>query len=270
MRHTRFLAAVWAAALAGTLGGCSKPGPDPGDPESSTTAAPTEQNEYAKLATLPDWSGVWEPIRFAAPGAAGGPQPPKLTPKYAPEYAKFQEKNRTTPGINFVSSVSNCVPPGLPVIMQQPFPIEFLFTPGRVSIITESYSMVRRVYTDGSELPPDPDPSFLGTSVGRWEGDTLLIDTVAILPETSPLTGITGHSDKMRVRERVRLVEPDVLEITTTVEDPAVFVEPYTSIARYQRHRDWRMMEYVCAQNNHDSLDEHGNPGFNLERKSKE
>jgi len=269
MRHTRFLAPV-LAALAGTLVGCTGSSePAQSDTESTETAATAVQGKYAQLDTLPDWSGVWEPVGFAAPAAAGGPQPPKLTPAYAPQYAAFQEKNRTTPGINFVSSVSNCVPPGLPVIMQQPFPIEFLFTPGRVSIITESYSMVRRVYTDGSPLPEDPDPTYLGTSVGRWEGDTLVIDTISLLPETSPLTGITGHSDKMRVMERVRLVEPDLLEITTTVEDPAVFVEPYTSVARYQRHRDWRIMEYVCAQNNHDSLDEHGNPGFSLERDPK-
>lgn len=269
MRHTRFLAALSAAVFAGTIGGCSGGSPEPDAQATETPAgaeASTLAGKYAQLGTLPDWSGVWEPIRFAAPGAAGGPKPPKLTPAYAPQYEAFQEKNRTTPGINFISSVSNCIPPGLPVIMQQPFPIEFLFTPDRVSIVTESYSMVRRVYTDGSELPQDPDPTFMGTSVGRWDGDTLVIDTIAILPETSPLTGITGHSDKMRVNERVRLVEPDVLEIVTTVEDPTVFVEPYTSIARYQRHRDWKMMEYVCAQNNHDSLDEDGNPRFSLER----
>lgn len=267
MKHTRILAALTAVVVAGTLGGCSGSGPDSASAESASTPASSDRKTaYAQLASLPDWSGAWEPIRFAAPDAAGGPKPPKLTPAYAPQFAAYQEKNRTTPGINFISTVSNCVPPGLPVIMQQPYPIEFLFTPGRVSIITESYSMVRRVYTDGSELPPDPDPTYLGTSVGRWEGDTLIIETTGILPETSPLAGITGHSEKMRVTERVRLIEPDVLEITSTVDDPAVFLEPYTSVARYQRHRDWKVMEYVCAQNNHDSLDEHGNPAFSLER----
>jgi hypothetical protein len=270
MEHTRILAVLGTVAMTLTLGGCNGAAPDSSQaPSAAPSASASTANEYAKLASLPDWQGVWEPLLFAAPGAAGGPKPPQLTPAYAPEYAAFQEKNRTTPGINFVSSVSNCVPPGLPVIMQQPFPIEFLFTPGRVSIITESYSMVRRVYTDGSPLPPEPDPSFMGTSVGRWEGDTLLIDTVGLLPETSPLTGVTGHSEKMRVSERIRLTEPDVLEITTTVDDPAVFVEPYTSIARYKRHRDWKIMEYVCAQNNHDFLDEQGKPGFRLERKDK-
>ncbi len=269
MKHTRILAALTAVVVAGTLGGCNSSGggPDSASAESASTPASSDlKTAYAQLASLPDWSGAWEPIRFAAPDAAGGPKPPKLTPEYAPQFAAYQEKNRTTPGINFISTVSNCVPPGLPVIMQQPYPIEFLFTPGRVSIITESYSMVRRVYTDGSELPPDPDPTYLGTSVGRWEGDTLIIETTGILPETSPLAGITGHSEKMRVTERVRLIEPDVLEITSTVDDPAVFLEPYTSVARYQRHRDWKVMEYVCAQNNHDSLDEHGNPAFSLER----
>jgi hypothetical protein len=267
MKHTRILAALSAVAVAGTLGGCSGGRPDSASAESATPQASSDRgNADAQRANLPDWSGAWEPIRFVAPDAAGGPKPPQLTPKYAPQFAAYQEKNRTTPGINFVSTVSNCIPPGLPVIMQQPYPIEFLFTPGRVTIITESYSMVRRVYTDGSELPPDPDPTYLGTSVGHWEGDTLIIETAGILPETSPLAGITGHSDKMRVTERVRQIEPDVLEITTTVDDPAVFVEPYTSVARYQRHRDWKIMEYVCAQNNHDSLDEHGNPAFSLER----
>jgi hypothetical protein len=267
MKHKRILVALWATGLAGSLGGCSGAGPETASPERSTTAASSDRmSAYAQLASLPDWSGVWEPIRFAAPDAAGGPKPPQVTPAYAREFAVYQEKNRTTPGINFVSPTANCVPPGLPVIMQQPFPIEFLFTPGRVSIITESYSMVRRVYTDGSELPAEPDPTYLGTSVGHWERDTLVIETRGILPETSPLAGITGHSDKMRVTERVRLIEPDVLEITTTVDDPAVFLEPYTSIARYQRHRDWKIMEYVCAQNNRDSLDEQGNPGLNLER----
>lgn len=259
------LAALAAVAAVGTLGSCSGASPDAASEKSAPSRDP--ENGYAQLASLPDWSGVWEPMRLARPGAVSKPpQPPKLTPAYAPQYAAYQEKNRTTPGINFVSEVANCVPPGLPGSMQQPYPIEFLFTPGRVTILIETDSMVRRVYTDGSALPADPEPSYQGTSVGHWEGDTLIIETTGILPETSPLSGIRGHSDKLHVTERLHLTEPDVLEITTTVDDPAVFLEPYTTTAQYLRHRDWKIMEYVCAQNNHDSVDEHGNPGFSLER----
>jgi hypothetical protein len=226
-------------------------------------AQPTASVAATSEAKLPDWSGVWEPVMRAAPGAA----PPKLTPAYQKQWDAFQEKNRTTPGINFVSDVANCVPAGLPGSMLQPYPIEILFTPGRVTIIIETYSLVRRIHTDGRPLPEDPDPTYQGSSVGKWDGDTLVVETIGILPETSPLNGINGHSDKLKITERMRLVEPDVLEIQTTREDPEVFVEPHTTAARYQRHRDWEIMEYVCAQNNRDQLDEHGNPGFDLERK---
>jgi hypothetical protein len=258
-----------AAALAlGTLAACGGAAPDAAKNAAGAAPAPADSG-YAELAKLPDWNGVWEPTRFARPGAASQapPPPPKLTPEYAAQYAAFEAKNRTTPGINFVSQVANCLPPGLPGSMTQPYPIEFLFTPGRVTILIETYSLVRRVYTDGSALPAEPDPSYQGSSVGHWEGDTLVVETTGILPETSPLNGINGHSDQLRITERMHLADPDTLEITTTRDDPTVFTEPYTTTARYARHRDWKIMEYVCAQNNHDALDEHGNPAFSLERK---
>jgi hypothetical protein len=225
----------------------------------------SSDNPYVALGKLPDWSGLWEPLLFTTGAKAAPPPPPKLTPAYAKQYAAFQQKNRTTPGLNFVTNVANCVPAGLPGSMLQPYPIEFLFTPGRVTINIETYSVVRRVYTDGRDLPTDPDPSYQGTSVGNWDGDTLVIRTTGILPETSPIMGIIGHSAQMRVTERVHLSPEDLLQITTTVDDPSVFTEPYTFTTRYRRHRDWTMMEYVCAQNNHDSVDEHGNPGFSLQ-----
>jgi len=269
MRARIPIALVAAAIASGTLGACSGAAPDSASTKTTPSETPSKENSpYAQLAKLPDWSGVWEPMRFARPSAGETPPaPPKLTPAYAGQYAAFEEKNKSTPGINFVSEVANCVPPGVPGSMQQPYPIEFLFTPGRVTVLIETYSLIRRIYTDGSPPPAEPDPSYQGTSVGHWEGDTLVVETTGILPETSPLNGINGHSDKLRITERIRLAEPDVLEITTTRDDPAVFVEPYTTTAHYQRHRDWKIMEYVCAQNNRDRLDEHGNPAFSLERK---
>jgi len=235
------------------------------DAAAAQTSAPSD-NPYAALAKLPDWSGLWEPMLFTTGAKTAPPAPPKLTPAYAKQYAAYQEKNRTTPGLNFISNVANCVPAGLPGSMLQPYPIEFLFTPGRVTLNIETYSVVRRIYTDGRSLPKDPDPSYQGTSVGSWDGDTLVVRTIGILPETVPITGIIGHSPQMRVTERIHLSPEDLLQITTTVEDPSVFTEPYTFTTRYRRHRDWTMMEYVCAQNNHDSVDEHGNPGFSLQR----
>jgi hypothetical protein len=254
---------VLLAAIVANLGGAS------------ALSATLPGGTWAAIAQLPDWSGVWEPMLFGPPdpGAAPPPPPPsapKLTAAYAAQYAAFQEKNRTTPGINFVSEVANCVPAGLPGSMMQPYPLEFLFTPGRVTIAIETYSVVRRIYTDGRPLPADPDPTYQGSSIGHWEGKTLIVETIGILPRTSVLGGISGHGDKLRITERMRLLTPQVMEIKTTRDDPSVFLEPYATVMRYRRHRDWEIMEYVCAQNNRDQLDEHGNPTFDLQRKPEE
>ncbi len=240
-----------STALAGTA-----------SPAAAADAAPS--NPYAALAKLPDWNGVWDVTRVPAQPGEPPPAQPKLTPNYEKQWDKYQALNRKQKGLNFVSEVASCIPPGVPQSMTEPYPIEFLFTPGRVTILIETYGLTRRIYTDGSPLPENPDPSYQGTSVGHWEGDTLVVETSGILPETSPLNGINGHSDKLQITERIHLISPDTLEITTTRSDPAVFLEPYTTKAYYRRHRDWKIMEYVCEQNNHDALDSKGNAAFSL------
>jgi len=227
-------------------------------------SAPAPVNAYAALAQLPDWSGVWD-VTFVPPKPGQAPPaPPKFTPPYEKQWQQYQALNKRQKGLNFVSAVASCIPPGVPQSMTEPYPIEFLFTPGRVTILIETYALTRRIYTDGSPAPENPDPTYQGTSVGHWEGDTLVVETSGILPETSPVNGINGHSDKLHVTERMHLIAPDTLEITTTRTDPAVFLEPYTTKTDYKRHRDWKIMEYVCEQNNHDALDAKGNAAFSL------
>jgi len=250
------------------LSACGANGTSPagaGSSSSPVSAPPSmPASPYAALAQLPDWSGVWD-VTFAPPKpGAAPPQPPKFTPAYEKQWDKYQALNKKQKGLNFVSEVASCIPPGVPQSMTEPYPIEFLFTPGRVTILIETYGLTRRIYTDGSSLPESADPSYQGTSVGHWEGDTLVVETADILPETSPVNGINGHSDKLHITERIHLVNPDTLEITTTRTDPEVFLEPYTTITDYKRHRDWKIMEYVCEQNNHDSLDSKGNAAFSL------
>jgi len=253
-----------AAALSAC--GANNASPAAAESSSSSASAPPSKpaSPYLALATLPDWGGVWD-VTFGPPQpGAAPPGQPKLTPAYQKQWDQYQALNKKQKGLNFVSEVASCIPPGLPQSMTEPYPIEFLFTPGRVTILIETYGVTRRIYTDGSTLPESPDPSFQGTSVGHWEGDTLVVETAGILPETSPLNGINGHSDKLHITERIALVNPDTLQITTTRTDPGVFLEPYTTTTDYKRHRDWKIMEYVCEQNNHDSLDSTGNAAFSL------
>jgi hypothetical protein len=220
---------------------------------------------WTSIAKLPDWSGVWELDwqRRAGGLAAMRPQPPKLTPEYQKRYDEYRAGQAQ--GLNQQTDTANCVPPGMPQIMTQPYPVEFLFTPGKVTVAIEAYSQMRRIFTDGRKHPADPDPTFQGHSIGHWEGDTLVIDTIGFIPTSLIAMGV-GHSDQMRIVERIHKVDADNMEISTTIIDPKVLLEPWTVSRNYVRHKDWNMEEYVCNENNRDSADAQGRAGINLAR----
>ncbi len=218
-------------------------------------------NTWASIAQLPDWSGVWD-YTFGA-GGLQRPAPPHLTPEYAAKLAAYRDKQKE--GLEEQGQTANCLPPGMPQMMTQPYPVEFLFTPGKVTIAIEAYSQMRRIYTDGRKHPEDPDPTFGGHSIGHWEADTLVVDSVAFIPESLLAPGV-GHSDQMHIIERIHRVPPDLLEIQQTIEDPKVLTEPYVAVHRYRRHKDWDLKEYNCAQNNRDSADSEGRAGMKIER----
>lgn len=228
----------------------------------ATPRAPTAA-DWTALAKLPDWSGVWE-IDWRR---ARRPSPPVTQMKLKPEYQKKLDAYRAAQkdGENLQSEGANCVPPGLPGIMTQPYPIEFLYNPGKVVMVIEAYMQFRHIYTDGRKHPVDPDPAYMGHSIGHWEGNTLVVDSVGF-NETTLLAPGVPHSDQLRIVERIRRIDAQWMEIETTLIDPVVLAEPYTSITSY-RHLDDEIREYICLENNRDSADEKGRPGFSLERK---
>jgi hypothetical protein len=218
----------------------------------------TPGNAWSAIANLPNFVGVWE-VAFNRAGG-GRPEPISLTPKYeAMQKAYMANPPQDTPA-------ANCVPPGMPGIMGQPYPIEFLFTPGKVTILIEAYMQIRHIYTDGRKHPDDPDLTYNGNSIGRWDGDTLVVDSVGFTPDT-PL-GAQGieHSSKMHIVERMHLRDANTLEIATTVDDAEALTKPFTRTATFARHSDWTMAEYICQQNNRNSVDEKGKAGINLNR----
>jgi len=215
---------------------------------------------YGELARLPDWGGVWQPDWSAIYGEGGRPTP-KLLPAAQAEYDAFiaaQEEGRNVQGAD-----ANCLPPGMPRIMQMPYPLEFLFSPGRVTILAETYSQVRRIYTDGRQLPEDPDPFFNGHSVGHWEGDTLVVDTAGFSPLTIIAPGVE-HSDKMIIHERFWLERPDRLIAEITITDPEVLDGPFVIRQPYDRKDEWEIREYVCQENNRDASDAQGRASIDL------
>jgi hypothetical protein len=259
--------------------------------------APTPA-DWAALAKLPDFSGVWErggvgaggntnpafgpqPTRGGAPaappappqrgaaadggqqrGARGGGRGSAAGPQFTPQYEAMRLAAAKVPQPED-NATANCLPPGMPGIMGQPYPMEFLLTPGKVTIVIEAYTQVRHIYTDGRPLPQDPDPKFFGTSIGRWEGDTLVVETVGFSDHVQHARGVP-HSDKMKIVERFRLTDPDGMTIETTISDPVVLTAPYTTSASLRRHRNWTVSEYICEENNRNYVDPTGKAGINL------
>ena len=212
--------------------------------------------DWAALAELPDFSGVWD-RSFGGGGGAGGTE---LSP--TPEYVAIRDMILERGAED--AQTANCLPPGMPRIMGQPYPMEFLLTPGKVTIVLEVYTQVRHIYTDGRELPEDPDANFFGSSVGHWEEDTLVVESVGF----SPLTEIAPnlpHSGNMRIEERFTLTNPDTMRIETTVTDPEALTEPWVSVSNLARHRDWTIAEYICQENNRNFVDADGKVGVRLD-----
>ena len=241
MDWVRLVLASAAMASAPVLAQAQKSGPQGAD--------------WASIAQLPDWGGVWAPSNAGLPR----PPPPSLTPAAQARNKAFIAAQAQ--GENLQSQTANCLPPAFPQSMGQPYPIEFLFTPGKVTIAIEAYSQMRRIFTDGRPHPDDPLETFQGHSIGHWEGDVLVVDTVAVAEPYDIAPG-TGHDPKMHAVERIHLVAPDRLEIQTTLTDEKTLTAPYTILRRYVRHHDWDIQEYICEQNNHDSADPNGRPGM--------
>jgi hypothetical protein len=211
-----------------------------------------------------DLSGVWAPYRGgrgADPALAPPPATPiVLKPQYqAPFDAKRKaEADAAAKGEPIASGAVACVPYGMPRMMSVAlYPIEILPTPGQITIVTEAFSEVRRVYMNVPQLPMgDVPPGYYGRSVGKWEGDTLVVDTIGIKPSV-PAYQNMPHSDQMRITERLRLVAKDYLHDTITLDDPGVLEKPVTYTLAYRRMPGYEMVEFVC-DNNREFIDEKG------------
>jgi hypothetical protein len=211
----------------------------------------------------PDLSGAWGPYRGgrgADPKLAAPPASPLvLKPAYAKPYEERRaaEAAANSRGEPLPSAASSCIPYGFPSMMSVAvYPIEIIQTPKQVTVISEAFSEVRRVYMDKAQLKyDDVPPGYYGRSVGRWDADTLVIDTVGI--KESVQYQRMPHSNQMHIVERIRLVSPDIMHNQITIEDPVVLEKPYTYTLAYRRLPDYEMVEFVC-DNNREYVDEKG------------
>jgi hypothetical protein len=216
---------------------------------------------WESIEKLPDWGrGMWTPGRppaaaAPAPGQPAAPRPAGVgafggnipfTPKYkAMSDARMLRVRGLGPGGREDIPLSNsgfCIPSGVPGNMGL-VSHEYVFKPGLVIMILEN-SEIRRIWIDGRGHPPDDEsnPDFQGHSVGRWEGDALVVDTRQIYPEAELFFGMTV-TDQTVIKERIQLADKDTLQIDTVVEDAELFTKPWT-YTRYFRREDRESVPY--------------------------
>ena len=223
-------------------------------PASATAKSSDPTGHPAPYGPYPDWAGIWV-INFPKPGDPP-PEVPSLTPAAAAQVKVFNEEDAKN--VEPATDAANCLPPGMPTIMSMPYDIEILFTPGRATIIQEAYMQVRRVFMDGRSHPAKLDPTFNGNSIGHWEGDTLVIDTVGLGHNTPIGYSRLRHGPNLHVVERIRLVKPDLMEDRMTLTDSDVLAAPWHTVHTFTRHREWDQLEYICEENNRNQIDKNG------------
>jgi hypothetical protein len=144
--------------------------------------------------------------------------------------------------------VYQCFPPGVPRIYLHPFPFEIVQTPSRVLMVFEYDHLIRQVFTDGRGHRDDLPPSWMGDSIGHWEGDTLIVETVGFNDRTWIDRIAVPHSEEMRLTERMHLNSNGQLQIDMRVEDPKALAQPW-EFTRWFKKADWTIDELICKDN---------------------
>ena len=252
--------------------------PTPGTPRTRdgkpNLSAPAPRAANGK----PDLSGVWETAP-APPGeirrlfgdfsyeAVPGDDPTtfnkyffNILADFKPEEAPIRPEaaaeftRKRTEGLGFKDGPpSHCLPLGVPgadILSYAPFKI--VQTPGLMVMMYEVDNTRRQIYTDGRKLPVDPQPAWLGYSVGKWEGDTLVVDTAGFNDKSWLDAFGHPHSEALRVQERFRRPDFGHMELQVTIEDPKIFTKPVTFKVTELLLPDSDLLESFCTENEKD------------------
>jgi hypothetical protein len=228
----------------------------------------------------PNWTGFWVlpggmldvyrgPSGVTGPGV--GPnvntnQPrsdgPVLKSPYKERYAETLKK--AAQGL-IPDMLALCFPPGMPRMMGAIYGLEILQTPNIIAITSEWQAETRRIWMDLKEHPPadELDPTYAGHSIGHWEGDTLVVDTVGIREDLPIDRALTPHSANMRIIERFSQSQPGVLTVEMTILDPEVTDTPQKQTRTYRYRPDLRLREDNCLENNRNVDPASGKATFN-------
>lgn len=170
---------------------------------------------------------------------------------YTPASKAKYDFNQTGKG-QATDPESACLPAGVPRSTGLPYPLRIMQSPDLISILYEGNVHSYRLILMNKEHPKDVNPTWMGHSVGKWEGDTLVVDTVGFNDKTWLDPGGHIHSDKMHTVERYTRLTQNQLRYEFTIDDPEAYTKPWGWSYVLVGHPDWEIIEYVCNENNKD------------------
>jgi hypothetical protein len=210
---------------------------------------------------LPDWSGLWrlkgspalldvENGRSFTPGNRDHPPyKPEWDTKYQVDLVRAEHQGDASYPNPLVDSHTLYCAAGMPRIIGTPFDYEFVVTPEATWIIVEKET--RHIYTDGRGFPPEDElwPTLLGRSIGHWEGQTLVVETISVKSGLWTDTTPAMLSEQARYTERIRQIDANTLEDQATITDPVALTKPWSFTKHYTRMKpgSWAAEPETCG-----------------------
>ncbi len=195
----------------------------------------------------PDLSGPWEPnairenVRLDATG---------VVIPFRPEAKAIYDQRLATLGKD--DPEARCLPPGVPRLTTTPYPFRFLQVPGLIVIIYEGGSQTfRQIFSDGRGHSKFAEELWNGDSIGHWEDDTLVVETIGFNEKTWIDAAGVPHSKDMKVTERIRRLDAENMEIVSTIDDSSMYTKPW-SFTTYPKRLHGEILEYICNENESD------------------
>ena len=150
--------------------------------------------------------------------------------------------------------LTRCLPAGVPLVNVLPAPYKLIQTPASIAMLYEQDTTFRQIFIDGRKLPADPQPSWLGYSVGKWDGDTLVVDTAGFNDRSWLDAFGHPHSQAMRVTERFHRRDFGHMEVQITVDDPTMYTKPFSIKIEQRLLPDTDLIESICMENEKDRV----------------
>jgi hypothetical protein len=189
----------------------------------------------------PDFSGIWKAPtgKYLENLGADGIEIPMQ-----PWAAKLYKERQDNEGRDRPSG--RCLPHSVTDFDAHFNPKKIIQIPGLIAMLFESYHSFRQIFTDGRPLPQQPDPAWFGYSVGKWEGDTLVVDTLGVNEKTWLDDAGHPHSDAMHITERFRRPDFGHMEVKVTIDDPKAYTKPWTVTIGWEYFPDTELLDWVC------------------------